>query len=156
MVSIRRKTQESLEAATNPCLFYVMLDEKYNWNVCLNGSSGISVFSLSLEVVRLSILLSYNYCNGYPPTTYIEYPLLLAQQSTLLYLALKFKNLLYTETVLFSMLLYLTIALFMTDTLPTIALNYIIVSIILKSRGLIRKQSSLNRSFFHYTLLQYM
>lgn len=91
-------------------------------------STGISLLSLSLEVFRLSILLTYNYCSGYYFLTYLEYPLILAQQSILFYYVLKFKNLLTVETVLLSMLLYLTIFLFMTEILPKIVLNYLIVS----------------------------
>lgn len=91
-------------------------------------STGISLLSLSLEVFRLSILLTYNYCSVYYFLTYLEYPLILAQQSILFYYVLKFKNLLTVETVLLSMLVYLTIFLFMTEILPKIVLNYLIVS----------------------------
>lgn len=84
--------------------------------------------SLSLEVFRLSILWTYNYCSGYYFLTYLEYPLILAQQTILFYYVLKFKNLLASETVLLSMLIYMTIVLFMTETLPKIVLDYLIVS----------------------------
>lgn len=95
--------------------------------------------SLSLEVFRQSILLSYNYCYGYPILMYLEYPLVLIQQSILFYFVLKYKNLLVTETVLLSILVYLTIALFMTEVLPKTILGYVIVSFIVDWFGCLGK-----------------
>lgn len=85
--------------------------------------------SLSLEVLRQISLLTYNYCYGYPILMYLEYPLILIQQSILFYFVLKYKNLLVTETVLLSILVYLTMALFMIEVLPKTILEYVIVSV---------------------------
>lgn len=113
-------------------LFQILRENCIKWSEFKRKNSllstGISLLSLSLEVFRLSILLTYNYCSGYYFLTYLEYPLILAQQSILFYYVLKFKNLLTVETVLLSMLVYLTIFLFMTEILPKIVLNYLIVS----------------------------
>lgn len=59
---------------------------------------------------------------------YLEHPLILIQQSILFYFVLKYKNLLATEVVLLSMLIYLTIFLFMAEILPKQILEYVIVS----------------------------
>lgn len=87
------------------------------------------MFSLSLEILRLAILLTYNYCYGYPILLYLEYPLILAQQSILFYFVLKYKNRLNIDVVMLPLLIYLTIILFMSEILPKIILEYIIVSI---------------------------
>lgn len=60
---------------------------------------------------------------------YLEYPLVLVQQSVLFYYVLKFKHLLDTEIVLLSMLIYLTMILFMADILPKTILDYLIVNV---------------------------
>lgn len=60
---------------------------------------------------------------------YLEYPLILAQQSILFYFVLKYKNLVIIEILLLSMLAYLTIILFMAEILPRIVLDFLIVSI---------------------------
>lgn len=99
-----------------------------NINFCQSIYTGISLFSLGIEVFRLSILLTYNFCYGNPILYYLEYLLILAQQSILFYYVLKFKNLLETEMVLLSMLVYLTIILFMAEVFPRIILDYLIVS----------------------------
>lgn len=59
---------------------------------------------------------------------YLESPILLVQLSILFYLVLKYKNLLEIEIVLCSMLVYLTMVMFMVEILPKIILEYVIVS----------------------------
>lgn len=95
----------------------------------LSFVAGISLFSLSLELFRISILWTYNYCYGYPILMYLEHPLILIQQSILFYFVLKYKNLLDTEVVLLSLSIYLTIFLFMAEILPKQILEYVIVSV---------------------------
>lgn len=99
------------------------------WIKFLLSFVGISLFSLSLEVFRLVILLTYNFCYGSPILMYLEYPLVLVQQSILFYYVLKFKHLLDTDIVLLSMLIYLTMILFMADILPKTILEYLIVNV---------------------------
>lgn len=60
---------------------------------------------------------------------YLEYPLVLVQQSILFYYVLNFKRMLNTDTVLLSMLTFLTIILFITEILPKFLLAYLIVNI---------------------------
>lgn len=77
---------------------------------------------------RLSILWTYNYCKGFQIHTFFDYALNLIQLSFLFYIVLKFKNLLELEIVLLTILVYLTIILFMAEILPKIILEYIVVS----------------------------
>lgn len=70
----------------------------------------------------------YNFCFGYSLLSYLEYPLLLVQQTILFYFVLKFNQLINVELVLFGLLLVITILLFMTEMLPRIILAFLIVS----------------------------
>lgn len=97
-------------------------------------SLGISLSAVTLEIFRFAVLLCYNYCNGSQLLSYLEYPVLLLQQSTLVYFVLKFNNLLCTEIVLMSILVFITIALFMAEVLPKLLLTYLIVSVTLPQR----------------------
>lgn len=90
---------------------------------------GLSVAAVSLEVLRYAIMWTYNCCFGYSSLSYLEYPILLLQQSILLYFVLKFNERLNVQTVLFGSLMVITMTLFMmTEMLPRTILTFLIVS----------------------------
>lgn len=70
----------------------------------------------------------YNFCFGYSLLSYLEYPLLLIQQTILLFFVLKINHLISVEIILFGILLLITLLLFMTELLPRVILAYLIVS----------------------------
>ncbi|KAI8116989.1 PQ-loop repeat-containing protein 3 [Lucilia cuprina] len=53
------------------------------------SSQGISVFGLCLELFSYTVMMSYNYTNGYEFLSYMEYPILLLQElnSSLFYMS---------------------------------------------------------------------
>ncbi|XP_031620036.1 solute carrier family 66 member 3-like [Contarinia nasturtii] len=91
------------------------------------SAKGISLFSLCLGICRLSIVGTYNYCHGYSILMYLECPLILFQDSILLYFVLKHNNLLKIDVILLSFLACFIIFMFMVGILPKIILEYIIV-----------------------------
>lgn len=70
----------------------------------------------------------YNFCFGYSLLSYLEYPLLLVQQTILLYFVLKFNQLISIEIVLFGLLLAIMVLMFMAEMLPRVILAFLIVS----------------------------
>ncbi|XP_055376177.1 solute carrier family 66 member 3 [Condylostylus longicornis] len=58
------------------------------------SAQGISVLGLCLELFSYSVMMSYNYTNDYQFLSYMEYPVLLAQEYVLIYVVFKYKNLL--------------------------------------------------------------
>lgn len=92
-------------------------------------ATGLSISAIGLEVLRYAIMWMYNVCFGYSLLSYMEYPLLLVQQTILFYFVLKFNQLISIEIALFSLLLVITIILFMTEMLPRVILAFLIVSI---------------------------
>lgn len=81
-----------------------------------------------MEVLRYAIMWMYNFCFGYSLLSYLEYPLLLVQQTILFYFVLKFNQLISIEIVLFGLLLAITILLFLIEVLPRVILAFLIVS----------------------------
>ncbi|XP_028652685.1 solute carrier family 66 member 3 [Erpetoichthys calabaricus] len=54
--------------------------------VSAKSSAGVSVKSLQLELTGYLVFLSYQMYYSYPPATYLEYPILIAQDAVLLML----------------------------------------------------------------------
>lgn len=88
---------------------------------------GISTLSLLLESVRLAILWAYNYCFGYSPFTYLEYPFLLLQQMVLFHLVAKYRNSGTFQSTAINLSIALGILLFAYGALPKWILGYMLV-----------------------------
>lgn len=86
------------------------------------------MFSSTLEICRLSVLFTFNYCVGNDILMYLEQPLTLIQQSILCYIVLTRKNQLTFRAVLILLFLCFNIAMFMIEIFPLIVLEYIVVS----------------------------
>lgn len=109
-------------------LLKVILEFSLNFKRLL-PATGLSISAIGLEVLRYAIMWMYNVCFGYSLLSYMEYPLLLVQQTILFYFVLKFNQLISVEVALFSLLLVITMLLFMTEMLPRVILAFLIVSI---------------------------
>lgn len=59
---------------------------------------GINIYGLLLELTSYSVMTCYNYCNGYSLLSYMEYPIILVQEVILIYLVLKFKSMLNSNS----------------------------------------------------------
>lgn len=56
------------------------------------SASGLSLDSLLLELSGFTVFLSYQVYHSYPPPTYLEYPILIAQDAIILLLMLHYSN----------------------------------------------------------------
>ncbi|KAM9708319.1 solute carrier family 66 member 3 isoform 2-T2 [Menidia menidia] len=54
------------------------------------SSAGLSLTSLVLELTGFIVFLTYQVHHGYPPPTYLEYPILIAQDVLVLLLVLRY------------------------------------------------------------------
>lgn len=94
--------------------------------------SGISPTALYLEVFSYTVMMSYNYCNGYSILSYMEYPILLAQNFVLVVLVLKYKRLLSQNAYLIALGYFAVTAMALTKILPTVLLSLMVVSIYMR------------------------
>ncbi|KAG8231712.1 hypothetical protein J437_LFUL018956 [Ladona fulva] len=60
----------------------------------VKSAKGLSMNGLMLELSSYSVMASYNYCNGYALLSYMEYPIIIFQEIILIYLVLKYMDLL--------------------------------------------------------------
>ncbi|XP_071438596.1 solute carrier family 66 member 3 [Hetaerina americana] len=60
----------------------------------VKSAKGISMNGLMLELSSYSVMASYNYCNGYALLSYMEYPIIIFQEIILIFLVLKYMDLL--------------------------------------------------------------
>ncbi|XP_015123205.1 PQ-loop repeat-containing protein 3 [Diachasma alloeum] len=60
--------------------------------MAIKSAVGIPLLGLMLELTSYTVMTSYNYTNGYALLTYLEYPVILAQEFLLIYLVLKYRN----------------------------------------------------------------
>lgn len=89
---------------------------------------GISVFGLCLELFSYTVMMSYNYTNGYEFLSYMEYPILLLQEYVLVYFVFKYQNLLGLKTQLITVLYVIIATLIYLKLFPVIILQFLVVS----------------------------
>ncbi|XP_058790669.1 solute carrier family 66 member 3 [Phymastichus coffea] len=87
---------------------------------------GMSVTGLILELISYSISTSYNFVNGYSLLTYLEYPIIIIQEYILIFLVLKYQNLINTRTSLVVLIYFIVCAGFVTETIPKIILTLLL------------------------------
>ncbi|XP_055688165.1 solute carrier family 66 member 3 [Lutzomyia longipalpis] len=84
----------------------------------LKSARGISTTALILEVSSYTVTFSYNFCKGYAIMSYLEYPVLLIQEYVLIFLVLKYQNLLFGRTYVFVGLYFFFATLFLSKIFP--------------------------------------
>ncbi|XP_014209766.1 PQ-loop repeat-containing protein 3 [Copidosoma floridanum] len=87
---------------------------------------GISLLSLSLELTSYSIVTCYNYTNNYSLLSYMEYPIILIQEYFLIYLVLKYLNLINNQILSVVTLYVLVCAGFLTQIIPKTFLTLLV------------------------------
>ncbi|XP_046996821.1 solute carrier family 66 member 3 [Schistocerca americana] len=92
----------------------------------VKSAVGINLYGLLLELTSYTIMASYNFCNDYALLSYMEYPIILVQEIILIYLVLKYKNMVNTLSfAIFGIYLGLTSA-FLTGVLPKTILSILV------------------------------
>ncbi|KAL1130799.1 hypothetical protein AAG570_012040 [Ranatra chinensis] len=90
----------------------------------LNSAKGMNVYSLALELVSYTTTACYNYVNDYSILSYLEYPIIIAQEYVLIYLVLFYEGLIGGTTMaLFSVYFTVTAGLVM-GVIPGTVLLY--------------------------------
>lgn len=92
---------------------------------------GISLVSLLLELCSYTTTMSYNFCKGYSYLSYMEYPILLIQEYVLIFVVLKYNNLLGSRTLMYACLYFTMATLFLTQIIPSSVLTFMVVRTIL-------------------------
>lgn len=84
----------------------------------LRSATGLSLNGLLMELCSYTVTMLYNFTNGYAFLSYMEYPVLLVQEYVLVYVVLKYMNLLNKPAYIWSGV-YVTVFLaFATGILP--------------------------------------
>uniref|UniRef100_A0A1B6M2M9 Solute carrier family 66 member 3 n=1 Tax=Graphocephala atropunctata TaxID=36148 RepID=A0A1B6M2M9_9HEMI len=92
----------------------------------LKSASGINIYGLLLELGSYTTTTCYNYVNSYALLSYLEYPIIIAQEYVLIFLVLKYKNWLNTRTYALIILYFVIVFGFVSKIIPSPVLMYII------------------------------
>ncbi|CAB0030929.1 unnamed protein product [Trichogramma brassicae] len=87
---------------------------------------GISVMGLLLELTSYTIMTCYNYTNGYGILSYMDYPIILIQEYVLIFLVLKYLNLINTPMLLAVFGYFLIFIGLLTNSLPKTILTIMV------------------------------
>lgn len=68
----------------------------------LRSATGLSINGLLMELCSYTVTMLYNFTNGYAFLSYMEYPILLIQEYVLVYVVLKYENLLGKKAFIWS------------------------------------------------------
>lgn len=85
-------------------------------------------------------MISYNFRNGYALLSYLEYPIILIQEFILIFLVLKYKDLLNIYTLAASVIYFSIAASFLIGVVPLGLLSFLVVCVMLKFSDLIFKK----------------
>ena len=89
---------------------------------------GISLKSLTIEVISYTVSTLYNFTNGYRLMNYFEYVVLIVQDYILVVIVLFYRRQITTKTLVIFFSYALVIALFASGVLPKSILMFLIVS----------------------------
>ncbi|GAB0089639.1 Solute carrier family 66 member 3 [Sergentomyia squamirostris] len=92
----------------------------------LKSARGISTTGLILEVSSYTVTFSYNFCKGYAYMSYLEYPILLLQEYVLIFLVLKYQNLLNTKSFIYTGIYTFLTVFFLSNILPMWVLTFLL------------------------------
>ncbi|XP_063986721.1 solute carrier family 66 member 3 [Diachasmimorpha longicaudata] len=91
--------------------------------MAIKSSVGISLFGLLLELTSYTVMTSYNYTNGYALLTYLEYPVILAQQFVLIYLVLNYRNQVNNTSISFAICYFVLGTCIVIQVIPKFVLT---------------------------------
>lgn len=116
------------------CAIYSQARQRFEvWQLiafCFLLFLGISTLSLYLELGSYTTMMMYNYCHGYAFLSYLEYPVLLVQEYILIFLVVKYKNLLGNNAYAIAGGYAVAVLAFGYNILPKFLLALIVVSTI--------------------------
>ncbi|XP_065076022.1 solute carrier family 66 member 3-like [Ochlerotatus camptorhynchus] len=85
----------------------------------LRSATGLSLNGLLMELCSYTVTMLYNFTNGYAFLSYMEYPILLVQEYVLVYVVLKYKNMLNKPAYIWSGVYVAVFSAFAIGVLPS-------------------------------------
>ncbi|KAF7270768.1 hypothetical protein GWI33_016274 [Rhynchophorus ferrugineus] len=79
-----------------------------------------------MELSNYTVMISYNFRNGYALLSYLEYPIILIQEFILIFLVLKYKDFLNIYTLVASMVYFSIAASFLIGVVPLGLLSFLV------------------------------
>lgn len=92
----------------------------------LQSAKGLSVNGLLMELCSYTVTMLYNYTNGYAFLSYMEYPILLAQEYVLVYYVLRYESLLGQRAFMWSGIYVAVFLGFATTIIPSSVLMMLV------------------------------
>ncbi|CAH1963948.1 unnamed protein product [Acanthoscelides obtectus] len=92
----------------------------------VKSTKGINTIALMMELTSYTIMMSYNYRNGYAILSYLEYPIILIQEIILICIVLYYKDLLNMTSLIISMLYVTTLVSFLSGITPLGLLAFLV------------------------------
>lgn len=84
----------------------------------LRSATGLSLNGLLMELCSYTVTMLYNFTNRYAFLSYMEYPILLVQEYALVYVVLKYKNLLSKPAYIWTGVYVAVFTAFVTGIIP--------------------------------------
>ncbi|KAJ8933881.1 hypothetical protein NQ314_013734 [Rhamnusium bicolor] len=92
----------------------------------VKSAKGINIVGLLMELASYTIMMSYNYRNGYAILTYLEYPIILVQELILILCVLHYKNMLNSAGVIGAVIYFSIAASFLSGIAPLGLLAFLV------------------------------
>lgn len=89
---------------------------------------GISLLALYLELFSYTTMMSYNYYSRYAILSYLEYPMLLIQEYVLVFLVLKYNEMLNQRTYIIAGAYFFIFCLILVRFMPSFLFTMLVVS----------------------------
>ncbi|XP_028134558.1 solute carrier family 66 member 3 [Diabrotica virgifera virgifera] len=92
----------------------------------VGNAKGINIIALLMELSSYTIMMSYNYRNGYAILSYLEYPIILVQEIILIVCVLYYKDMLNVSSLAGACVYFLTAASFLLGVVPLGLLAFLV------------------------------
>lgn len=93
-----------------------------------HSAAGLSLTGLLMELCSYTVTMLYNLTNKYALLSYMEYPILLAQEYVLVYVVLKYKSMLNKNACIWTGIYVAVFCGFAMDFIPGSILMVLVVS----------------------------
>ncbi|TGZ35400.1 PQ-loop repeat-containing protein 3 [Temnothorax longispinosus] len=95
--------------------------------ISVKSADEMSTLGLFLELTSYTVMTSYNYTNGYSLLSYLEYPIILAQEYILIFFVLKYLNRINMWSFLGAIVYFTLSSCLLLGIVPKIVLTLLVV-----------------------------
>ncbi|XP_011636089.1 PQ-loop repeat-containing protein 3 [Pogonomyrmex barbatus] len=93
--------------------------------ISVKSADEMSMLGLFLELTSLTVMTSYNYTNGYSLLSYLEYPIILAQEYILIFLVLKYLSRINIWSLVGAIIYFALSSCLLLEIVPKIVLTFL-------------------------------